>query len=99
MTYISNEDKIKIEKAQDILSRARSYAKKRFRCRVIDYGSEKELSLAYRVEFSQGGKIIKIEDIPRRDIEDSGEQPTPDLLKIFDRIEQMAEGQSPWGQA
>jgi ABC-type branched-subunit amino acid transport system ATPase component len=86
MAHISNEDKIKIEKAQKILNRVGLHAKKRFKCRVIDYGSERKLSLAYRVEFSQGGKII-IEDIPRRYIEDSGEKTTPELLNLFDEIE------------
>jgi response regulator RpfG family c-di-GMP phosphodiesterase len=79
----------KLEEAQKKLDWAKSYDNKKFECEVTSYDRNN-----YRVRFSQGGRLIAIESIPRNEIDDLelGGRNSPSLKKLFGWVEQVAQG-------
>ena len=78
----------KLEEAQKKLDWAKSYDNKKFECEVTGYDRNN-----YRVRFSQGGRLIAIESIPRNEIDDLelGERNSPSLRELFGWVEQVAQ--------
>jgi DNA-binding NtrC family response regulator len=79
----------KLEEAQKKLDGAKSYDNKIFECEVTGYDRNN-----YRVRFSQEGRLIAIESIPRNEIDDLelGGRNSPSLKELFGWVEQVAQG-------
>lgn len=88
MTLKFDQEK-EMKEAQKKLNWAALPHRDKFRCKVIGYEGND-----YRVRFSQQGKILAIESIPRKEINDlkKGPRSSPYLEELFGWVSQVAEG-------
>jgi len=82
------DQEYKLKEAQKKLDWAKSYDNKKFECEVTGYDRYN-----YRVRFSQRGRLIAIESIPRNEIDDLelGGRNSPSLRELFGWVEQVAQ--------
>jgi hypothetical protein len=78
-----------IKEAQKKLNWATLSYREKFRCEVIGYDGND-----YRVRFSQRGRLITIESIPEKEINDlkKGVRSSPYLEELFGWVSRVVEG-------
>jgi len=83
------DEKNKIKEAQKKLNWASLSYREKFKCEVMSYDGDD-----YRVKFSRPGRMIAIESIPRKEINDlkKGARNSPYFEELFGWISQVAEG-------